>query len=85
MATNASACAIQQQVDTAALPVIGTLPTWPSSIGSWSPTVLPYSLQPAYLVAGSANATTAATLSLGNSQSVDHSVQIVANCYDETR
>ena len=84
-ATNASTCMLQQKVDTAALPVIATLPIWPSSKGTWSPTVLPFSLLPAYLIAGSANTTAAATLSLSNSQSMEHSVQIVTNCYNDTR
>ncbi|KAA6417308.1 MAG: hypothetical protein FRX49_12732 [Trebouxia sp. A1-2] len=82
--TNASTCMLQQQVDTADLPVIATLPIWPDSKGNWSPTVLPFSLQPAYLVAGSINNTAAASLSLTNTQSVEHSVQIVTNCYDDT-
>ncbi|DBA74527.1 TPA: hypothetical protein ACH3X2_000982 [Trebouxia sp. C0005] len=82
--TNASTCMLQQQVDTADLPVIATLPIWPDSKGNWSPTVLPFSLQPAYLVAGSTNNTAAASLSLTNTQSVEHSVQIVTNCYDDT-
>ena len=84
-AANASTCTLQQQVDTAALPVIATLPIWPASKGTWSPTVLPFSLQPAYLVAGSANTTAVATLSLSNTQSMEHSVQIVTNCYNDTR
>ena len=84
-AADAPTCMLQQQVDTAALPVIATLPIWPDSKGNWSPTVLPFSLQPAYLVAGSANTTANATLSLKNSQSVEHSVQIVTNCYNDTR
>lgn len=84
-ATNAPTCMLQQQLDTAALPVIATLPIWPDSKGNWSPTVLPFSLQPAYLVAGSANTTAAAVLSLSNSQSMEHSVQIVTNCYNDTR
>lgn len=84
-AANAPTCMLQQQIDTAALPVIATLPIWPSPKGNWSPTVLPFSLQPAYLVAGSANTTATATLSLRNSQSMEHSVQIVTNCYDDTR
>lgn len=80
-----STCKLQEQIDTAALPVIGTLPLWTAPVGSWTPIVRPFSLLPAYLVAGSSNGTAAATLSLTNSQDLDHSVQIMTNCYSETR
>ena len=76
---------MQKQLETAALPVIGQLPFWPALMGNWAPTVRPFSLSPAYLVAGSTNDTATSVLSLGNSHSVQHSVQIVTNCYSDTQ
>lgn len=64
---------------------IQALPFLPSPRGTWSPIVKPFSLQPAYLVEGSANDTAHAVLGLENSQAIDHSVQVVTNCYNESR
>lgn len=78
-------CSLQQQVDMSSLKQIDALPLLPSPKGAWSPIVKPFSLPPAYLVEGSANKTARAVLSLENAQGVDHSVQVVTNCYNEAR
>lgn len=64
---------------------MGALPFLPSAKGPWSPIVTPFSLAPAYLVEGSANNTAQNVLSLENAGGVDHSVQVVTNCYNESR
>ena len=80
-----SSCSLQQQVDISSLEETKALPFLPSPKGTWSPIVKPFSLPPAYLVEGSANDTAHAVLSLENSQGMDHSVQVVTNCYNESR
>lgn len=81
----AAPCSLQQQVDIASLKEIDALPYLPSPKGVWSPIVKPFSLQPAYLVEGSVNSTAHAVLSLENTQGIQHSVQVVSNCYNESR
>ena len=78
-------CSLQQEVDMSSLKEIDAVPFLPSPKGAWSPVVKPFSLVPAYLVAGSANNTARAVLSLENTQGIDHSVQVVTNCYNESR
>ena len=78
-------CSLQQQVHMSSLEEIDALPFLPSPTGAWSPIVKPFSLPPAYLVEGSANNTAHAVLSLANTQGIDHSVQVVTNCYNESR
>ena len=84
-AIDASPCSLQQDIDTAALPVIDALPVLPFLKSNWSPIVRPFSLLPAYLVAGSPNHTAHAALSLTNAEGNARSVQLVTNCYNETR
>lgn len=84
-ASDLASCNLSQQIDTAALPVISALPFVPTPKGAWSPIVRPFSLLPIYLVAGSANKTAYAALTLSNNQAISHSVQVVTDCYNETR
>ncbi|KAL3136412.1 hypothetical protein ABBQ38_005669 [Trebouxia sp. C0009 RCD-2024] len=81
---NALPCHLQQQIDADSLQVMGALPFLPSPKGPWSPIVTPFSLPPAYLVQGSANNTAQNVLILENAGGIDHSVQVVTNCYNES-